>query len=91
MGAWRQDGLTNWLSRNMNFNFNFNFSSRSADRAVGVQNSSREGIELGRVLEMAVEGDWEEIARKELGCARKTLCVGWRGTETVINLLLGYG
>jgi hypothetical protein len=24
--------------------------------------------ELGRVLEMAVEGDWEEMARKKLDC-----------------------
>jgi hypothetical protein len=30
---------------------------------------------LGRVLEMAVEGDFEEIARKELGGAKKTFCV----------------
>jgi hypothetical protein len=33
------------------------------------------GRELGRVLEMAVEGDWEEVARKELGGAKKTSCV----------------
>jgi hypothetical protein len=32
-------------------------------------------LELGRVLEMTVEDDWEEIARNELGCAKKTLCV----------------
>jgi hypothetical protein len=24
---------------------------------------------------MAVEDDWEEMARKELGCAKKTSCV----------------
>jgi hypothetical protein len=26
--------------------------------------------ELGRILEMAVEGDWEEMARKELRGAK---------------------
>jgi predicted NUDIX family NTP pyrophosphohydrolase len=31
--------------------------------------------ELGRVLEMAVEGDREEMARNELEYAKKTLCV----------------
>jgi hypothetical protein len=31
--------------------------------------------ELGRVLEMAVKGDREEMARKELGDAKKTSCV----------------
>jgi hypothetical protein len=34
-----------------------------------------EELELGRVLEMAVEGDWEEMARKELDCAKKTSCM----------------
>jgi hypothetical protein len=29
-------------------------------------------LELGRVLEIAVEGDGEEMARKELDCAKKT-------------------
>jgi hypothetical protein len=33
--------------------------------------------EFGRVLEMAVEDDWEEIARKDLGAAKKTSCVIW--------------
>jgi hypothetical protein len=28
--------------------------------------------ELMESLEMAVEDDWEEMAREELGCARKT-------------------
>jgi hypothetical protein len=29
-------------------------------------------LELGRVLEMAVEGDWEEMARNELGRDKNT-------------------
>jgi hypothetical protein len=29
-------------------------------------------IELGESFEMAVKEDWEEMARKELGCAKKT-------------------
>jgi hypothetical protein len=29
---------------------------------------------LRESLEMAVEDDWEEMARKELGCEKKTLC-----------------
>jgi hypothetical protein len=28
--------------------------------------------ELGQVLEMTVVGDWEEMARNELHCAKKT-------------------
>jgi hypothetical protein len=30
--------------------------------------------ELGRVLEMAVEGDWEEMARNKLDCDQKISC-----------------
>jgi hypothetical protein len=46
--------------------------------------------ELGRVLEMAVEGDWEEMARKELDWDKKTSCVIWSYSETVINPLPGH-
>jgi hypothetical protein len=30
---------------------------------------------MGGVLEIAVEGDWEEMARKELEFIKKTSCV----------------
>jgi hypothetical protein len=39
---------------------------------------------------MAVEGDWEEMARKELGGDKKTSCAIWRDSETVMNPLPGY-
>jgi hypothetical protein len=41
--------------------------------------------EFGRVLEMVVEGDWVEIARKELGGAKKTSRVIWGYSETVMK------
>jgi hypothetical protein len=47
--------------------------------------------ELGRVLEMSVEGDWEERVRKQLDCEKKTLCVIWSDSETVKYPLPGYG
>jgi hypothetical protein len=46
--------------------------------------------ELGWVLEMEVEGDWEQMARKESDCAKKTSCVNWSYSETVINPVPGY-
>jgi hypothetical protein len=46
--------------------------------------------ELGRVLEMAVEGDWEEMASNESDCAKKTSCMIWSDSETVKSPLPGY-
>jgi hypothetical protein len=36
---------------------------------------------------MTVEGDWEEMARKELGSANKTSYMIWCDSEAVINPL----
>jgi hypothetical protein len=47
-------------------------------------------LELGRVLWMAVEAYWEEIARKELGGAKISRVI-WSYSETVMNPLPGYG
>jgi hypothetical protein len=46
--------------------------------------------ELGWVLDMEAEGDWEELARKELDCAKKASCVSLSYSEAVINLVPGY-
>jgi hypothetical protein len=47
-------------------------------------------IELRESPKMAVEYDWEEMARKELGCVKKTSCVQQTGIITVLNPLPGY-
>jgi hypothetical protein len=64
------------------------FSVGSASRLYG-ENLTQVELELGRVLEMAVEVDWEEMARTELDCAKKTSCVIESYSETVINPLPG--
>jgi hypothetical protein len=57
------------------------FSVESAPRLYNEDLTQLE-LELGRVLEMAVEGDldWE----------KKTPCVIWSYSQTVINPLPGY-
>jgi hypothetical protein len=47
-------------------------------------------LEFGRVLEMEAEGDWEEMRRNELDCAKKTSSVIGRYSEMVISPLPGY-
>jgi hypothetical protein len=39
---------------------------------------------------MAVEGDWEEMAKKDLDYDKKTSRMIWSYSETVINPLPGY-
>jgi hypothetical protein len=36
-------------------------------------------------MDMEVEDAWQEMARNELDCAKKTLCVIWSGSETRMN------
>jgi hypothetical protein len=43
--------------------------------------------ELGRVMEMAAQGDSEEMTRKELGGAKTTSCVICSDSDTSINPL----
>jgi hypothetical protein len=72
------DAKTYWLTdRQSQCHFDFDFVWESCQ-------------ELDRVMEMAVQGDWEEMASKKLDC-EKTSCVIWSDSETVINLLPGYG
>jgi hypothetical protein len=39
---------------------------------------------------MAVEDDWEEMSKKEVGVAKKTSCVILSDSDTVINPLPDY-
>jgi hypothetical protein len=39
---------------------------------------------------MTVQGDWEEMAKKELGGEKKTSFAIWSDSETVISPLPGY-
>jgi hypothetical protein len=39
---------------------------------------------------MAVEDDWEEMAKKDSGGAKKSSCVIWGDSETATNPLPGY-
>jgi hypothetical protein len=45
---------------------------------------------LGLLLEVAIQGDWEEMGRKDLGGEKNSSCVIWSDSETVINPLPGY-
>jgi hypothetical protein len=38
---------------------------------------------MGRVLEMAAQGDWEEMGRKELSGEKKISFVIWSYSETL--------
>jgi hypothetical protein len=44
-------------------------------------------FELGRVLEISVEGNWEERARKKLDGEKKTSYVSWRDSETAVKFV----
>jgi hypothetical protein len=54
------------------------------------ENLTQIKLEFDQFLDMAVEGDWEEMARNELDAAKKTSCVMWSASETFINPLPGY-
>jgi hypothetical protein len=64
------------------------FSVGPAPRLYNEDFTQLEG-ELGRVLEMSV-GDWEEMARKDLDCTKKTSCESWSDSGTVLNPLPEY-
>jgi hypothetical protein len=65
------------------------FSVGSAPRLYNEDLTQLE-LELGRVLEMAAEDNWGEMARKELHSAKKTSYMIWSDVETVINPFPGY-
>jgi hypothetical protein len=50
------------------------FSSGS-DPRLSTEDPRPAEIELRESLQMAVNDDWEELARKELGCEKETSCV----------------
>jgi hypothetical protein len=65
------------------------------EELVEFQDASLQIYELGSIgfelREVAVEGDWEEMARKELDCIKKASCtleLKWDCYESVVRILL---
>jgi hypothetical protein len=58
--------------------------------SVGPPRVYNEDLTQLELEEMAVEDDWEEMAKRKLGGAKKTSYMIWSYSETVINPLLEY-
>jgi ABC-type nitrate/sulfonate/bicarbonate transport system ATPase subunit len=93
-GARHQDWLTDWLTYWLTVSRNVTLTWELAVESWALRGEKRWQLQQRIESVSGVVGSWqnywEVMAKKESGCAKKTSCVIWGYSETVINPLSGY-